>query len=66
MRVVLSLLGHDRLEITVDVNGGDPSAASKSTRRDRATHARIVAAVPYLGFLDSFSSHLMITNKKTN
>ncbi|EYB99155.1 hypothetical protein Y032_0124g1189 [Ancylostoma ceylanicum] len=54
------LCGH----YTVNVGGGYPSAASK--RRDRAAHARTVAAVAYLGFLDSFSSHLMITNKKTN
>ncbi|EYC28166.1 hypothetical protein Y032_0008g366 [Ancylostoma ceylanicum] len=51
---------------TVSVNGGDPSAASQGTRRDRTAHARIVAAVAYLGSLDSSSSYLMITNKKTN
>ncbi|EYC17180.1 hypothetical protein Y032_0031g2317 [Ancylostoma ceylanicum] len=52
--------------LTVRVNGGDPSVASKSTRRGRTAHARIVAAVAYLGFLDSCSSHLTLLNKKTN
>ncbi|EYC14311.1 hypothetical protein Y032_0041g467 [Ancylostoma ceylanicum] len=51
---------------TVGVNGGDPSAASRSTRRDRAAHDRIVAAKANLSLLDSYSSHLMITNKKAN
>ncbi|EYB93334.1 hypothetical protein Y032_0183g918 [Ancylostoma ceylanicum] len=51
---------------TVGVNGGDPSAASNRTRRDRAAHCRIAAAVADLGFLDSCSSYSMITNKKTN
>ncbi|EYC05040.1 hypothetical protein Y032_0084g1747 [Ancylostoma ceylanicum] len=36
------------------------------TLRDRIAHYRIVAAVANLGFLDSCSSHLMITNKKTS
>ncbi|EYC42595.1 hypothetical protein Y032_0526g2957 [Ancylostoma ceylanicum] len=32
-----------RKDCTVGVNGGDPSAASKSTRRDRAARARILS-----------------------
>ncbi|EYC13714.1 hypothetical protein Y032_0043g881 [Ancylostoma ceylanicum] len=51
---------------TVGVDGGDPSAATKSTRHDRASHDGIVAAAKNLSFLDSCSSHLMITIKKIN
>ncbi|EYB92387.1 hypothetical protein Y032_0194g1418 [Ancylostoma ceylanicum] len=50
---------------TVRINCGDPSAASKNTRRDRAAHGGIVTAVTNLDFLESCSSHLMVTNKKT-
>ncbi|EYB98606.1 hypothetical protein Y032_0130g1560 [Ancylostoma ceylanicum] len=51
---------------TVGVDGGDPPTASKRTRRDRAAHGRIGAAVANLGFLGICSSHLMLPNKKTN
>ncbi|EYC02702.1 hypothetical protein Y032_0098g3080 [Ancylostoma ceylanicum] len=36
---------------TVSVGGGNPSTASKRTRRDRAAHDGIVAAMANLGFL---------------
>ncbi|EYC30346.1 hypothetical protein Y032_0005g2593 [Ancylostoma ceylanicum] len=61
-----SCINLKRIASTVGVNGGDPSAASKSTRRNRAARGRIVAAGANLGFLDSCPSHLMVTNKKTN
>ncbi|EYC11836.1 hypothetical protein Y032_0049g1803 [Ancylostoma ceylanicum] len=48
------------------VDGGNPFAVSKSTRCHRAAQNGIVAAVANLGFLDSFSSHLMVTGKKIN
>ncbi|EYB99148.1 hypothetical protein Y032_0124g1185 [Ancylostoma ceylanicum] len=48
------------------VEGGDPPTVSKSTRRDRAAHDGIAAAVTNLGFLGSCSSHLMLPNQKTN
>ncbi|EYC31011.1 hypothetical protein Y032_0004g1901 [Ancylostoma ceylanicum] len=44
----------------VGVDGVDPSAVWKSTRRDRADQDRIVAALANLGFPGSCSSHLMI------
>ncbi|EYC08006.1 hypothetical protein Y032_0068g249 [Ancylostoma ceylanicum] len=47
-------------------DGGSPSTTSESTRRDRAAHEGIVTAVANQSFLDSCSSHLMLTNKKTN
>ncbi|EYC41348.1 hypothetical protein Y032_0572g135, partial [Ancylostoma ceylanicum] len=39
------------MSVTVGVDGGDPSTASKRTRRDRAAHDGIVAAVANLGLL---------------
>ncbi|EYC37777.1 hypothetical protein Y032_0766g2170 [Ancylostoma ceylanicum] len=41
------------------------SAASINTQRNRAAHDGIIAAVANLESLDSCSSHLMSTNKKT-
>ncbi|EYC33494.1 hypothetical protein Y032_0002g827 [Ancylostoma ceylanicum] len=54
------------LKRTASVNGSSLFAASKSARRDRAAHDVIVAAVANLYFLDSCSSHLMLTNRKAN
>ncbi|EYB97401.1 hypothetical protein Y032_0141g2252 [Ancylostoma ceylanicum] len=48
------------------VDSGDPFAVSKSTRRDRAAHHGIVAAVANLGFLESCSLHLMFGLPRVN
>ncbi|EYC01509.1 hypothetical protein Y032_0106g3733 [Ancylostoma ceylanicum] len=45
-----------RTVCTVGVDGGDPSAASKNTRRDRAAHDRVVATAANLSFLDRWRS----------
>ncbi|EYC19590.1 hypothetical protein Y032_0024g953 [Ancylostoma ceylanicum] len=48
------------------VDGDGLSAASKSTRHDRPAYDGFIAAVANMGFLDSCSSHLMLTNRKSN
>ncbi|EYC16191.1 hypothetical protein Y032_0034g2851 [Ancylostoma ceylanicum] len=65
MQVNLLLL-YAHCDPKVGVDGFGLSAASKSTRRNRAAYHGVAAAVANLGFLDGYSSHLMLTNKKTN
>ncbi|EYC32463.1 hypothetical protein Y032_0003g1592 [Ancylostoma ceylanicum] len=55
---ITNVHGH-QVSFPLGVNGGDSSAAKKSTRHERAAQDGLAAAVANLGFLDSCSSHSM-------